>query len=170
MKEMKRLVEFLPTVNKLVFKYLLFLLWKIADNEQITKMGLSNLSTVITPNILYDKQMNVATMVEDMDNANSIIICYIMNCHKIFNISSISEAAQENDIQALISLYNNSSSPTTDIEKADESNLKPIHYAASHSNLPMIQFLLEKNAFVDAVDGSGKTVIYFFFTFFFREN
>lgn len=103
--EMKRLVAALPKHNRALFKRMLGVLQKIADNQEITKMGATNLSTVIGPNILYDRQLNPQSMVEDMENANGIIVSYIVEFDHIFALESMIEAAKERNLNALKLLY-----------------------------------------------------------------
>jgi hypothetical protein len=152
--EMKRLVGLLPKVNRDVFKRVLYLLQQIAFNEEHTKMGPSNLSTVIGPNILYDKAINPATMVEDMENANAIVVTYISKFNDLFKISTAVQAAKENDLSALKSLISQGQSP----DDTDDDGLTCCHYAALRANSDMVKFLVEKGANINATDVSGKTV------------
>merc|ERR1711879_884308 len=49
-----------------------------------------------------------------------------------------------------------------DILCADKDGMTALHYAAKHTNLDMIEFLLETNSdsdFIDAVDNSGRTAL-----------
>ena len=151
---MKRLVGLLPKVNRRVFKTILFLLAKIADNEEATKMGPTNLSTVIGPNILYDREINPLTMVEDMENANAIIVLYINKCFEIFEIKSVIQATQEGDLPALKKLHSEGKS----LEETDEDQLRAIHIAVMRTNLDFVEYLVNNNADVNALDAQGKPV------------
>ena len=101
LEEMKRLVKALPKENRAIFRRMLGVLQRIADNQDKTKMGVTNLSTVIGPNILYDRQLNPQSMVEDMENANGIIVSYIAEFDKVFALESVVEAAKEKDFSSL---------------------------------------------------------------------
>lgn len=153
--EMKRLLGRLPKVNRDVFKQLLYLLQQIAYNEEVTKMGPSNLSTVIGPNILYDKEINPATMVEDMENANAIVVTYIAKYNDLFKVSTAVQAAKENDLNSLKALVQQGQS----VDDADEDGLTCIHYAALRANIEMTNYLVQKGANVNAADVSGKTAL-----------
>jgi len=155
--EMKRLVGCLPKTNRLVFKKLLHLLQQIAFNEEVTKMGPSNLSTVIGPNILYDQQINPATMVEDMENANAIVVTYITKFNDIFKISSPLQATKENDFTALKALHLQGHS----LDEADGDGLTCAHFAAMRANVDMIEYLIQAKVNLDATDISGKTPLMF---------
>lgn len=158
---LKQLVAKLPDANRAVLKRLLALLSKIADNEEENKMGPTNLSTVIGPNILYDRQINPATMVEDMENANSIIVTLISKCKEIFKIEDPLIAARENEFRDLVRLENEGK----DITGKDASGMTVLHYGAKHSNLDMVDFVLKHSPspdYIDAIDNSGKTVRSFF--------
>jgi len=158
LEELRSLVKKLPEANRAILKRLLNLLGKIADNQDLNKMGPTNLSTVIGPNILYDREINPLTMVEDMENANSIIVTLISKFQEIFKIEDPIEAARENEYAALVRLK----SEGKDILCADKDGMTALHYAAKHTNLDMIEFLLETNSdsdFIDAVDNSGRTAL-----------
>lgn len=158
LQELKKLVGKLPEANKAVLKRLLALLAKIADHEEENKMGPTNLSTVIGPNILYDRQINPLTMVEDMENANSIIVSLISKFSEIFKIDDPIVAARENEYPSLVRLHKEGK----DITVTDTSNgMTVLHYGAKHSNVDMVEFALKCNSspsYVDAIDQSGKTV------------
>ena len=157
--ELKRLINKLPEVNRAILKRLLELLAKIADKEDINKMGPTNLSTVIGPNILYDKTINPLTMVEDMENANAIIVTLITRSDEIFRIEDPLEAAKENDYKSIVRLYQDGK----DFSVKDKNGLTVLHYAAKHANLETVEFVLAKAPCpvdINHIDAFGKTVRY----------
>jgi hypothetical protein len=86
LQEMKELVAALPKENRALFRRLLRLLNTISANREVTKMGPSNLATVIGPNIIYEKTLNPQTMIEDMEHANSMLVAFITKYHLIFEV------------------------------------------------------------------------------------
>lgn len=47
------------------------------------------------------------------------------------------------------------------VDAADHSGLRPIHYCAKTMNLPAAKYLLEKKAEVNAADSAGRTALYY---------
>merc|ERR1712137_1451582 len=156
--QLRAIIAKLPAANRLLLKRLLCLLGKIADHSDVNKMGPTNLSTVIGPNILYDRQINPLTMVEDMENANSIIVTLISKYHEIFKITDPIEAARENDYPSLVRLHQEGK----DISGKDKNGMTVLHYAAKNINVDMLEFALASNSDPDCInsqDEQGRTAL-----------
>ena len=154
MEELKSIIQALPDHNRATLKCIVSMLSKVADNQSVTKMGATNLATVIGPNILYDKELDPLSMVEDMENANSIIVSIIVNYETLFRTTSIVEAARENDIKTMLLLHRNGQS----WDAADELGNTSLHIAAQQGSFELTEFLLKQDAGINKRNKEGMTV------------
>eukprot|EP01114_Cavostelium_apophysatum_P013727 TRINITY_DN3389_c0_g1_i4.p1 TRINITY_DN3389_c0_g1~~TRINITY_DN3389_c0_g1_i4.p1 ORF type:complete len:1054 (-),score=303.82 TRINITY_DN3389_c0_g1_i4:634-3795(-) len=67
--KLSALIERLPNENLRLLKKLLSHLTAVASKSSSNKMGARNLGVVLSPTVLYPKEANVATMVDDMERA-----------------------------------------------------------------------------------------------------
>ena len=154
MVELKKIIHDLPDSNRATLKCIVSMLSKVADNQSVSKMGATNLATVIGPNILYDKELDPLSMVEDMENANSIIVSIIANYETLFRTTSIVEAARENDVKTMLLLHRNGQS----WDSTDEQGNSSLHIAAQQGSFELTEFLLKQEAAINIRNKEGATV------------
>lgn len=82
--ELKKIIDTLPLYNYKTIQHITKMCVLISECSDINKMTESNLSTVLTPNLLYTKTVDPLAMVMEMEQANNIYTAIIKNYNKIF--------------------------------------------------------------------------------------
>ena len=67
------IIQCLPVCNYVVARRVIGFLKKITEHAEANKMTSGNLATVITPNILYPRVSNDATLLQEMSTANQVV-------------------------------------------------------------------------------------------------
>jgi len=157
LEEMKNFVSRLPKFHRLTFKRLIQCLSLLVEHEETTKMGASNLAVVINPNVVYARELNPLTMVEEMENSNSMLVAFITHAKEIFKVSSVFQAVKENDLQALKELQAQGQSLVT----PDADGITCAHLVVMKNFLSIAKYLAKQNVDWNAQDSSGKTPLMF---------
>eukprot|EP01094_Clydonella_sp_ATCC50884_P015215 TRINITY_DN2579_c0_g1_i2.p1 TRINITY_DN2579_c0_g1~~TRINITY_DN2579_c0_g1_i2.p1 ORF type:complete len:667 (+),score=315.97 TRINITY_DN2579_c0_g1_i2:1445-3445(+) len=134
-------------------KRLLSMLKKVAEYQAKNKMGATNLATVVGPNILYAKESNPATIVEDMQNANEIITTLITEFDVVFENRTVVEAIMNESIPDMEKLVAAGQSYTQHYDEGQT----PLHAAADEANMEIVKHLLARGVDVNAKDDQGRT-------------
>lgn len=91
LKELKRVLLELPKHHYVLVKALMKLLNMIDKNKDTNKMSSLNLTAVICPLILYAKDPDVSTMIDDIERCKSIVALMIVHYTKIFEGLGVSK-------------------------------------------------------------------------------
>eukprot|EP01125_Pyxidicula_operculata_P006594 TRINITY_DN2275_c0_g1_i3.p1 TRINITY_DN2275_c0_g1~~TRINITY_DN2275_c0_g1_i3.p1 ORF type:complete len:934 (-),score=292.68 TRINITY_DN2275_c0_g1_i3:894-3695(-) len=83
-ENIKPIVAALPEANRILLERLTYLCTRILEYEADNKMTVENIAIVLCPSILYDKDPNPLTMVQDIQKANGIMVIMILNYHELF--------------------------------------------------------------------------------------
>lgn len=157
---LRALIQQLPPASRVLCKRLFELLAKVVAHEEVTKMGLGNLSTVLGPNILYTREINPATMIEEMENANGVVALLISQYQEIFPPTSPLWAAQDGDLAALQALIEGGASLD---DSVDDQGRTVLHWACIHHHQEMVEYLLSLGSpppfSLNATDAEGRTAL-----------
>jgi len=80
----KQTIEQLPPANKVLLERLLRLCTKISLYEEQNKMTVENLAIVLYPSILYDRNPEPVTMVQDIQRGNKLMVLMVKSYSEIF--------------------------------------------------------------------------------------
>ncbi len=118
---LKKAVLIMPEGNRNLLYRLAKLCRKISDNSETNKMNITNLSTVIGPNLLYPKTTRNSLMLSDMTSANAVVENILENFSEIFADEIAKDAAEPQEASALdIPRISVDLSPTLQEHQANE--------------------------------------------------
>eukprot|EP01100_Stratorugosa_tubuloviscum_P001166 TRINITY_DN125_c1_g1_i1.p1 TRINITY_DN125_c1_g1~~TRINITY_DN125_c1_g1_i1.p1 ORF type:complete len:746 (+),score=337.14 TRINITY_DN125_c1_g1_i1:3-2240(+) len=89
-EQLKIAIQSLPNCNRIVLKYLISMLAKVANNSETNKMSPTNLAIVMGPTILYPKVSDLL----GFESANRVVEGLIVNCDTLFGVNSKSSISR----------------------------------------------------------------------------
>jgi hypothetical protein len=82
--QLQELIQSLPPANAHLLDYIIGLCIRVTENSDKNKMNVKNMASLIAPNILYRKEPNPATLLDDINSANIVVEHMIIHYEKLF--------------------------------------------------------------------------------------
>eukprot|EP01117_Protostelium_nocturnum_P005209 TRINITY_DN1894_c0_g1_i2.p1 TRINITY_DN1894_c0_g1~~TRINITY_DN1894_c0_g1_i2.p1 ORF type:complete len:462 (-),score=159.70 TRINITY_DN1894_c0_g1_i2:60-1445(-) len=98
---LRKVLDLLPFVNRLVLAKLMGLLHKVSLHSTTNKMNSHNLAIVFSPTLYRPKEETMEVVMQDASHAVSLIETFITNCEELFEGKKKSEEPVQVDEQTM---------------------------------------------------------------------